>query len=267
MEDVDAAGKVVHRRNPAAQQTRTVTRTIVRNPTATSTLAISRQATAALEGDHARPAPLLLPSRGRSATVTPPPTPKAAAAKLPPTSEERGGKVALAGDVSPAAAAVAAATAEAVAAAEEEQAVEEILHEEIVTVDASTVLSKDRMKSMFEDEDKLDLAGLLNVLDGVVDSPNRIVIMTTNHPEKLDPALVRPGRINKKMLLGYLYLPEAEKMVEHYFGPMSVRQRERMGGLFTPNVFTPAQVEQLCAEYDTVDDFLIGLHTLKAQEY
>ena len=31
--------------------------------------------------------------------------------------------------------------------------------------------------------DKLDLAGLLNVLDGVVDTPNRIVIMTTNHPE------------------------------------------------------------------------------------
>lgn len=43
-------------------------------------------------------------------------------------------------------------------------------------------------------------AGLLNVLDGVVDTPNRIVIMTTNHPEKLDPALIRPGRINKKVI-------------------------------------------------------------------
>ena len=53
-----------------------------------------------------------------------------------------------------------------------------------------------------ETEDKLDLAGLLNVLDGVVDSPNRIVIMTTNHPEKLDPALIRPGRINRQILMG-----------------------------------------------------------------
>ena len=42
-------------------------------------------------------------------------------------------------------------------------------------------------------------AGLLNVLDGVVDCPNRIVVLTTNHPEKLDPALIRPGRINKKV--------------------------------------------------------------------
>jgi hypothetical protein len=27
------------------------------------------------------------------------------------------------------------------------------------------------------------------------------------------------------------------------------------------------QVEQLCAEYDTVDDFLLGLNTLHPQEY
>ena len=48
------------------------------------------------------------------------------------------------------------------------------------------------------------LQGLLNVLDGVVDTPGRIVIMTTNHPEALDPALIRPGRIDKKVYLGYM---------------------------------------------------------------
>ena len=40
-------------------------------------------------------------------------------------------------------------------------------------------------KNPFGNKDKLDLAGLLNVLDGVVDTPDRIVIMTTNHPEKV----------------------------------------------------------------------------------
>jgi ATP-dependent 26S proteasome regulatory subunit len=45
----------------------------------------------------------------------------------------------------------------------------------------------------FEVDDELDLAGLLNALDGVVDCPGRIVVMTTNHPERLDPALIRPG--------------------------------------------------------------------------
>jgi mitochondrial chaperone BCS1 len=60
-------------------------------------------------------------------------------------------------------------------------------------------------------------SGLLNVLDGVVDTPGRIVVMTTNHPEVLDPALIRPGRINKKVYMGYLHAQEALQMVRHYF--------------------------------------------------
>lgn len=51
----------------------------------------------------------------------------------------------------------------------------------------ATVLNTKR--TSFAREDKLDLAGLLNCLDGVIDCPGRIVIMTSNHPEKLDSAL------------------------------------------------------------------------------
>ena len=43
------------------------------------------------------------------------------------------------------------------------------------------------------DDNALNLTGLLNVLDGAVDTPGRIIIMTTNYPEVLDPALIRPG--------------------------------------------------------------------------
>merc|ERR1719277_2048938 len=66
-------------------------------------------------------------------------------------------------------------------------------------------------------KDKLNLSGLLNVLDGVVDTPERILIMTTNHPEFLDPALIRPGRMDKKILLGYMAPVHASQMIEHYF--------------------------------------------------
>merc|ERR1712187_840137 len=65
--------------------------------------------------------------------------------------------------------------------------------------------------------DRVNLSGILNALDGVVDSPNRILIMTTNHPEKLDPALIRPGRIDKKFLLTYMRGPQCALMVGHYF--------------------------------------------------
>ncbi len=44
----------------------------------------------------------------------------------------------------------------------------------------------------------LTLSGLLNVLDGVFVSHGRILIMTSNHPEQLDKALLRPGRCDCK---------------------------------------------------------------------
>ena len=44
--------------------------------------------------------------------------------------------------------------------------------------------------------EKLDLSFLLNILDGVLEIPGRIVIMTSNYIEQLDRALIRPGRID-----------------------------------------------------------------------
>jgi hypothetical protein len=46
---------------------------------------------------------------------------------------------------------------------------------------------------------QLTFSGLLNALDGVAGQEGKILIMTTNHPEKLDPALVRPGRVDMRV--------------------------------------------------------------------
>ncbi|KAI1095632.1 BCS1 N terminal-domain-containing protein [Rostrohypoxylon terebratum] len=43
---------------------------------------------------------------------------------------------------------------------------------------------------------RLSLSGLLNILDGVASQEGRVLIMTTNHIEKLDAALIRPGRVD-----------------------------------------------------------------------
>ena len=40
----------------------------------------------------------------------------------------------------------------------------------------------------------LTLSGVLNAIDGVASEDSQILIMTTNHKDHLDPALVRPGR-------------------------------------------------------------------------
>ncbi len=49
---------------------------------------------------------------------------------------------------------------------------------------------------------KLSFSGFLNALDGVASQEGTILFMTSNHPERLDPALVRAGRIDQKFELG-----------------------------------------------------------------
>ncbi|KAK4696115.1 hypothetical protein P7C71_g1751, partial [Lecanoromycetidae sp. Uapishka_2] len=45
----------------------------------------------------------------------------------------------------------------------------------------------------------ITLSGLLNAIDGVASHEGRVLVMTTNFPDKLDEALVRPGRIDMKI--------------------------------------------------------------------
>ncbi len=49
--------------------------------------------------------------------------------------------------------------------------------------------------------DKLDLGYLLRKLDGLESGDGRIIIATTNHPERIDPALLRPGRFGLQIHL------------------------------------------------------------------
>lgn len=63
------------------------------------------------------------------------------------------------------------------------------------------------------------LSGLLNVLDGVGSHEGRIVIMTTNHADRLDGALVRPGRVDMKIFLGNISPKAAEQMFVRMFAP------------------------------------------------
>ncbi|KAF1991254.1 P-loop containing nucleoside triphosphate hydrolase protein [Aulographum hederae CBS 113979] len=46
---------------------------------------------------------------------------------------------------------------------------------------------------------QLSLSGLLNAIDGVASHEGRVLVMTTNHPEKLDSALIRPGRVDMQI--------------------------------------------------------------------
>lgn len=49
----------------------------------------------------------------------------------------------------------------------------------------------------------VSFSGLLNAIDGVASHEGRILIMTTNHRERLDSALIRPGRVDVQIEFGY----------------------------------------------------------------
>uniref|UniRef100_A0A1I8FUE6 Mitochondrial chaperone BCS1 n=1 Tax=Macrostomum lignano TaxID=282301 RepID=A0A1I8FUE6_9PLAT len=63
----------------------------------------------------------------------------------------------------------------------------------------------------------ISLTGLLNTLDGVTSSEGRLLFMTTNYPERLDPALTRPGRVDLYVRIGYCSRDQLVRMFARFY--------------------------------------------------
>jgi len=89
----------------------------------------------------------------------------------------------------------------------------------IEDIDSFSV-SRDRKEQDKKEESiipsKFNLSSLLNSLDGLCSVEGRIIVMTTNHPEKLDPALIRPGRVDKRVAIGLPNQYTIERMYRHF---------------------------------------------------
>ncbi|KAI7821990.1 BCS1 N terminal-domain-containing protein [Gamsiella multidivaricata] len=60
-------------------------------------------------------------------------------------------------------------------------------------------------------------SGLLNALDGVASAEGRIIFMTTNHIEVLDPALIRPGRVDLREYVGDATPDQIRRMFKRFY--------------------------------------------------
>lgn len=74
---------------------------------------------------------------------------------------------------------------------------------------------------------RITLSGLLNVIDGVASQEGRILIMTTNHIESLDSALLRPGRVDLRVHLGFATKKHAEEMFIQAFADLSGKSTDK----------------------------------------
>jgi SpoVK/Ycf46/Vps4 family AAA+-type ATPase len=66
---------------------------------------------------------------------------------------------------------------------------------------------------------KVTFSGLLNALAGAVAMEGALVLMTTNHRERLDPALTRPGRIDVVVRVGLATRDQVQRLFAHFYQP------------------------------------------------
>lgn len=90
-------------------------------------------------------------------------------------------------------------------------------------IDPKTVLLLEDIDCLFEKRTSIEtssftFSNLLNILDGVLFKHGLIVFITTNHPEKLDPALLRQGRTDLIVELNYPSKTEIEKLFRDMLG-------------------------------------------------
>jgi hypothetical protein len=111
-------------------------------------------------------------------------------------------------------------------------------------------MSKKNKKEKPANDENNNLSYFLNILDGLNECPGRIIIMTTNKPEHLDNALIRPGRIDFKIHMTKATTDDIKQILEHYWTtefdnevPLSWEQK-----------LSHAEIVSFCRMSDNIED-------------
>lgn len=94
---------------------------------------------------------------------------------------------------------------------------------------------------------KITFSGLLNAMDGAASCEGHILFLTTNHKEGLDPALIRPGRVDYELEFTYATDEQIRRMYSR-FRPISTTLdyqlfEKALGSKFPDNRVTTAQLQ------------------------
>jgi hypothetical protein len=97
----------------------------------------------------------------------------------------------------------------------------------------------DRQKE--SEKETLDLSFLLNLLDGTLEANGRILIITTNFPERIDRALIRPGRIDMIVNFNNCSKVVLQEMIDAFYDRAVPLPEDAM----VDGKWTPAEVNQI----------------------
>ncbi|KAK9113068.1 hypothetical protein Scep_020587 [Stephania cephalantha] len=112
-----------------------------------------------------------------------------------------------------------------------------------------------------EGDGRLTLSGMLNFMDGLWSScgDERIIVFTTNHKDKLDPALLRPGRMDMHIHMSYCTPDGFRLLVSNYLGIKNHQLMGEIEGLMKNVNVTPAEVAEELMKSDDAEVALNGL--------
>ncbi|KAI0377462.1 BCS1 N terminal-domain-containing protein [Hypomontagnella monticulosa] len=103
----------------------------------------------------------------------------------------------------------------------------------------------------------ISLSGLLNVIDGVAAHEGRVLIATTNYPEVLDPALIRPGRIDMQVAFSNATSEQAKELFIRMYEPdqstsIVASSSEKSGPKATTPVGEPGDLDTSTQELEAI---------------
>ncbi|MEM7056956.1 MAG: AAA family ATPase [Pseudomonadota bacterium] len=123
---------------------------------------------------------------------------------------------------------------------------DDALREAMLTAPREAVMAIEDIDAAFRERKgeslTITFSGLLNAIDGVASQEGRALFMTTNHPERLDPALIRPGRADVHVELGLVGPDTAADLFRRFFpdrGDLADRFRDVLAG----RRFAPAALQ------------------------
>jgi len=99
-------------------------------------------------------------------------------------------------------------------------------------------------------------SGFINALDGVAAHEGSVVFLTTNHPDRLDEAAIRSGRVDFRLELGPCDRSQLERMARKFVDDAA--EAARFADAVAPGRWSPAQVQERLLKATDVDE-AIGL--------
>ena len=103
-----------------------------------------------------------------------------------------------------------------------------------------------KMLSTVNDDELVTLDDILNLWDGIQETPGRIMIISSNHYDDLDPALIRPGRIDITLEMKNATHEVIKQMYEKYYKRFI--NKEQLGKIKS-EFYSPAEIINLYILY------------------